>query len=172
MKTNSLVAIIIIIVSIFSSNIVSAFQSKVYVCAPCTHPHTETYNKPGACEQCGMTLILKNPFDLTNEEIFEKIENNPDIIFVDVRTEMEFAGSLGHFKNAILIPIQVFETDYKKLLKYKDKELILYCSAAIRSTRAQRLLEEKGFTKAYNLIGGIGNFSGFGRKNLMKYIVK
>jgi len=150
---------------------VQAFQAKVYVCPPCGHPHTETFDKPGTCQQCSMELILKSPNDLNNEEICDKIENNPDILFVDVRTEMEFNGRLGHFKNAMLIPINEFETRFKELNDYKDKEIIIYCSAAIRSTRAHRILEKNGYKKVYNLVGGLGNLSPEGKKCLSKYIV-
>ena len=53
---------------------------------------------------------------------------------VDVRTTQEYNN--GHIPNAIHLPIQKIEEMPQLLQKYKDKPLVFYCKAGIRSKRA------------------------------------
>jgi rhodanese-related sulfurtransferase len=81
------------------------------------------------------------------------------VVFLDVRTPAEFNGTaedkFGAIKNAINIPVQELESRINELEKYKDKEIIVYCSHSHRSPRASYMLTQRGFKKVTNMLGGM-----------------
>jgi rhodanese-related sulfurtransferase len=79
--------------------------------------------------------------------------NKEDAQIVDVRDEAEFAA--GHLLNARNIPLAQLEKRIAELAKLKDKPLILSCASGSRSGVALALLKKNGFTRAFNLQGGV-----------------
>lgn len=84
-----------------------------------------------------------------------------DIQLIDVRTPEEYAQ--GHLKNSVNINYydNTFTEEMNKL--DKSKELYIYCRSGGRSGKASKQLEKMGFTKVYDLQGGIINW---GNNNL------
>lgn len=72
---------------------------------------------------------------------------------LDVRTPEEWAE--GTLKDAVKIDYQGnnFETEIENL--DKNAPVYVYCKRGGRSSSAADILKEKGFTKVYNLDGGI-----------------
>ncbi len=91
---------------------------------------------------------------ITAEDVQKKINNKEDILLLDVRTTGEFNGPLGHIDGAVLVPVQVLSDSIKKLEKYKDKEVIVYCRSGNRSQNGTRIMLANGF-KAVNMLGGM-----------------
>jgi len=95
----------------------------------------------------------------------EILKANPDAIYLDVRTEGEFAQ--GHPAGAINIPVVFikgpgqmepngdFLTVAEKALP-KGKKLVVGCMAGGRSQRACEILEGAGFADLTNVRGGFG----------------
>ena len=79
------------------------------------------------------------------------IEEREDLVILDVRGEDEFLG--GHIEGATLIPVGELEAWIGELDKGAD--ILVYCGSGARSARAARILVEGGFTKVYNMMGGI-----------------
>lgn len=97
--------------------------------------------------------------ELEQEEWFALWQSAQNGVILDVRTPEEFERI--KIPNAINIDIykgQGFIYQIEQL----DKELayFVYCQAGFRSAKACQIMEELGFTKTYNLIGGIGNWQG------------
>ncbi len=99
------------------------------------------------------------------EELCKTLMANQAYTLLDVRSQGEYddtstsAGlNIGHMKNSIHIDIRELPKRWKELLAYKDKPLFIYCSHSQRSRRASRLLADSGFTKLYNINGGLTNF--------------
>jgi rhodanese-related sulfurtransferase len=67
---------------------------------------------------------------------------------VDVRTPREYAG--GAVDGAKNIPVQQLEQRLDEV-GAKDKPVAVYCRSGNRSGRAERILEEAGFEKVYDL---------------------
>lgn len=88
------------------------------------------------------------------KEVKEKILNKEDLLLLDVRTPGEFNGPLGHIEGTVLVPLQALESSIKKLEKYKDKEVIVYCRSGNRSQNGTRIMLKHGF-KAVNMLGGM-----------------
>src|SRR3569832_2792521 len=68
------------------------------------------------------------------------------------------ALNLGHLQNALHINITQLPQRWKELSEYKNKPVFIYCSHSQRSRRASRLLADSGFTKIFNINGGLTNF--------------
>ena len=140
-----------------------------YVCLPCGYSCDQVVHKgPGKCSSCNMKLVEKSTVTFQNigvEEFCKRIAANPEVIILDVRTPGEFAGterevpSFGHFKNAININVSQLEDRLKELEKFKNNEVLVYCSHSHRSPRASYLLNTKGFTNVKNLSGGVSTFA-------------
>ena len=97
----------------------------------------------------------------------EKLQNNPQALFVDVRSKAEFKY-VGYPENSILIPWiddpdwepnpEVFsdavmqELDGRENLS--DTEIILICRSGFRSNEALKCLEKKGFTQVSHVASG------------------
>jgi rhodanese-related sulfurtransferase len=162
MKTLLLVAIALVATS-FVAN-----QKKEYVCTPCGRECDHTvYDKPGTCSACGMKLVEKSSVkfkELSFEEVCARLKANPKAVLLDVRTPGEFNGSsdvetFGHFKNAININVEELSSRLNEINKYKDQEVLVYCSHSHRSPRASYLLTTSGFTNVSNVAGGVSTIT-------------
>jgi rhodanese-related sulfurtransferase len=90
----------------------------------------------------------------------EKIKATPQPAIIDVRSPEEFAGQ--HINNAININWNGdnFES---KIGKYdKSKPIFVYCMSGGRSKQAAEKLGNMGFTKIYELQGGIMKWNAAG----------
>lgn len=76
------------------------------------------------------------------------------MLLLDVRTQEEFYGSLGHLEGALLIPVQELEQRLEELEPYREDTVVVYCRTGNRSHHATVLLRSKGFT-AFNMTGGM-----------------
>jgi rhodanese-related sulfurtransferase len=99
------------------------------------------------------------------EELCKTLMANQGYTLLDVRSQGEVDDTssseslnIGHIKNAMHIDIRQLPQRWKELMAYKDKPLFIYCSHSQRSRRASRLLADSGFTKVYNINGGLTNF--------------
>ena len=96
---------------------------------------------------------------LGQEEWVEELENDENAVVVDVRTENEVRE--GIIKNAIHIDIykgQEFVDTLEEL--DKSKNYYVYCRSGNRSGQACKIMDQLGFANAYNLQGGILQWTG------------
>jgi rhodanese-related sulfurtransferase/DNA-directed RNA polymerase subunit RPC12/RpoP len=161
-------------------SVAQAQSSKEYVCTPCGSSCDATIrSKAGTCPECHMALIEKSAIKFANlsiEEMCERLNANPKVVLLDVRSPGEFKGTgfrtYGHFKNAININITQLENRLSELEKYKDSEIIVYCSHSQRSPRASQLLTSSGFKNVSNMAGGVSTLtSQTSNECLKKYYV-
>lgn len=95
--------------------------------------------------------------DITMEQI-EELEKQGAII-IDVRSPQEFEE--GHLRNAICIPDYEIMQKIEEVVPDKEQTIIVYCSSGYRSKKIQKKLENRGYTKLYNLYNGIENYWDF-----------
>jgi rhodanese-related sulfurtransferase len=98
-------------------------------------------------------LDLSAPERITQAELADMIKHGQDFLLIDVRTEKEH--EMGHLPGAIVIPYSEFESRYKEILDYKDREIVLYCHTGGMGDYAGKVLFENGFDNVKNLEGGI-----------------
>lgn len=97
--------------------------------------------------------------DLTQEEWTSQLANDDNAVVLDVRTEEEVAD--GIIENAIHIDIykgQEFINEIEDL--DKSKNYYVYCRSGNRSGQACQIMEQLGFENAYNLEGGMLEWTG------------
>lgn len=91
--------------------------------------------------------------EVTGEEAYNLIMNEPDILILDVRTPDEFRD--GHIKGAVNIPHSVLAFRLEQIKKYTDKKILVYCQSGGRSPIAVRILEQNGFKNLCHMVKGI-----------------
>ena len=97
--------------------------------------------------------------DLSVSEFSTKV-TEPGVITLDVRTPGEF--SEGHIEGALLVDFQSgnFENEIASL--DKNQTYAVYCRSGNRSGQAVKVMSEAGFTKLYNLDGGVIDWANTG----------
>jgi len=101
--------------------------------------------------------------DVTIERARELIENRPDMVILDVRTEGEFED--GHLGGAINIPVDDLE---QRIGELDDKdEILVYCRIGNRSTRAIGILRDNDFTKLYHMVDGMEGWKAAGHPTVI-----
>ncbi|MBP6951946.1 MAG: rhodanese-like domain-containing protein [Alphaproteobacteria bacterium] len=75
-------------------------------------------------------------------------------ILVDVREPHELIGPEGHIEGAILATLGWALTHFLEFAN-PDKEYVFICRSGVRSGKACELAYNHGFTKSYNMKGGM-----------------
>jgi len=107
----------------------------------------------------GLSACFKGYTDISNSELIDMIENNPEYQFVDVRTNAEFYEErIPGFGN---LDYDIFKNDYSILDNFdKDIPVVLMCNSGNRSSSAAKIFVDEGFVEVYNLEFGIENWTG------------
>ena len=99
---------------------------------------------------------------LTPDQVHELLNNRHDnLIVLDTRNDYEW--EVGRFTDAELPNIKTFREfpEYvdKNLERYKDKEILMYCTGGVRCERATAYLVQKNVAqKVYQIEGGIHRY--------------
>jgi rhodanese-related sulfurtransferase len=100
-----------------------------------------------------MIFCTKNVDEVSMQQFQDKILNENTVV-LDVRSEEEYFGPLGHIDGAILIPINELENRIEELKKFQDETIYVVCRSGNRSNFGKDLLIENNF-KAVNIDGGM-----------------
>lgn len=103
--------------------------------------------------------------EVTPEQAHDILTNDSRAIYIDVRTEREFAN--GHPQGAVNIPVafpdpargMMVNNEFVKVVEAnfpREKKIIVGCQAGPRSNAAAGLLQEAGFRDVSNMLGGFG----------------
>lgn len=103
--------------------------------------------------------------EITPQQAHDVLSADPSTVYIDVRTEREFAA--GHPQGAVNIPVafpdpargMVMNADFVKVVEAhfpKDKKIIVGCQAGPRSNAAAGLLQQAGYQEVSNVVGGFG----------------
>ena len=100
----------------------------------------------------------------TPPEVKELLEAHPEAIYLDVRTEGEFAA--GHPVGAINIPVafpgaggMAVNPDFLQVVEAvisKDAKIVCGCQVGGRSQAAAGMMEQAGYGDLVNMQGGFG----------------
>ncbi len=94
--------------------------------------------------------------NLTTADVQKRVESGEQVVILDVREESEFKE--GHIPGAKLIPLQTLDQRLGELKK--DDAIIVVCRSGNRSAQGADLLVKSGFTKVYNMTGGMTEWKG------------
>lgn len=97
--------------------------------------------------------------DLPQDVWASQLENDPNAVILDVRTEEEV--SEGYIPKAINLDIHKGQEFIDELNKLDtDKNYYVYCRSGARSGQACSIMNQLGFENAFNLEGGFSKWTG------------
>ncbi len=135
-------------------------------CGTRTITHLEEYE-----EYCGIpgtvphVEVEVHAGDITPRELAEKLRKGDDFDLIDVREPQEL--DIARIPGARLIPLGQFEAAIPSL--NPAREIVVMCRSGQRSGFAVQALEQRGFTRARNLVGGILAWSDDVDPTVVKY---
>lgn len=89
--------------------------------------------------------------EITPEELKKNLAR---YALIDVRSETEFFGELSHVPDAKLITLGKSLDEFLKIAQ-QDKPIVFICRSGARSASATAQSRYLGFTKTFNLQGGM-----------------
>ena len=91
--------------------------------------------------------------DLSADAVAAMLKSDTSAMLVDVRTPEEYAE--GHLRNSTLM--DYYRADIHDRLRSlpKDRSVVLYCRSGRRSADAKHYLDSLGYTRVFNMLGGI-----------------
>lgn len=91
--------------------------------------------------------------NITVEELKQRLDSGEKINLIDCREPHEYEeANLG----GKLVPLAKIQTmQIEDLEDLKDQEVIVHCRSGQRSMMACMVLDQMGFTKTCNVVGGI-----------------
>lgn len=129
--------------------------------SPTPPPPTSSFSPPGPVIT-PVSPVSPKPSSLPVLEIItpsaafmyiKENEANSNFVIIDVRTPSEY--SEDHLESATLIDFRAegFAENISSL--DRDRAYLIYCRTGVRSGNALKVMKDKGFTKVYDLAGGI-----------------
>ncbi len=98
---------------------------------------------------------IQSAWDLTPRQLAERLrELNPPLL-LDVRQPVE--RQIAELPGALMIPLDQLPERLEEL--HPGQEMVVYCRAGHRSSRAVEFLRAAGFERVFNLRGGINAWS-------------
>lgn len=107
----------------------------------------------------GIMLLVPNIFSkltgATDVDITQAVQliNHDNALVLDVREQNEY--NAGHIANSRHIPLGQLKDSINMLDKFKDQAIVVNCRSGNRSASACAILRKQGFSRVYNLAGGI-----------------
>jgi rhodanese-related sulfurtransferase len=96
---------------------------------------------------------MKHPLsDISAAELKEKLGKGEDIHLLDVREQLEFHTYNIGGQN---LPLGNLSRSLEDLDYNKDDEIVVICQRGLRSETGRRILAAAGYTRVYNLEGGL-----------------
>ena len=97
--------------------------------------------------------------NINQDKWSQLIESNKDALILDVRTPQECAQGIQ--PNAEVLNFMDYDSFIKGLETLdKEKSFFVYCRSGNRSAKACVIMDEMGFSKTYNLLGGMIEWKG------------
>ena len=78
---------------------------------------------------------------------------NQGALVIDLRSKELYDA--GHIVDARNVPVAELESQADQLKKWRDRNVITYCDTGINGASAARSLVKLGFSKVFNLQGGL-----------------
>lgn len=91
--------------------------------------------------------------DITPAELKERQQQQQVPVIIDVREPWEYEES--RIEGSRNIPLGELPAQIENLEDLKDQEVVVHCKGGGRSATAKALLQQHGFGKVRNLLGGI-----------------
>lgn len=105
--------------------------------------------------------------EITATELKERLDRGDNLVLLDIRKPFEL--EIACLDNVVHIPEEEIAGRLDELRALGDKDVVVYCRTGRRSTELVQFLEQKGFTRVFNLTGGLHAWSDDVDPCVMKY---
>lgn len=92
---------------------------------------------------------------LSIEDLNERLLRNDELLLLDVRSDADYQGELGHIADSLNIPLEGLESRLSELTPYQENTVALICTMDCRSKKAAQLLTKQGFADVHVVAGGM-----------------
>lgn len=122
-------------------------------CNSSEEPKPQAVAKKVEVVQQAATVVEQKVAPITTIDWAKALEmQKAGAVLIDVRTPAEVAKGMAS-ESAVNIPLQEIP---QRLSEFpKDKDLLIYCRSGKRSMAASKFLVENGYTRVFNIDGGI-----------------
>jgi rhodanese-related sulfurtransferase len=93
---------------------------------------------------------------LSQDQAYAQLKNDPSIVLVDVRTVEEFTED-GHIAGSLNVPLHLLPVTVANVLPDKHAQIFVICYSGARASDAVNYLKRLGYTKVFN-IGGVASW--------------
>ena len=107
------------------------------------------------CGLRGPSERVGEEFQVTVDELKDKLAGGQEVVLLDVREPMEW--EIAHLDRAVLMPVGQVPARVNELST--ADEIVVYCKTGVRSARITNFLRDLGFRKVKNLVGGIDEWA-------------
>ncbi|HEY9787789.1 MAG TPA: rhodanese-like domain-containing protein [Candidatus Obscuribacterales bacterium] len=105
--------------------------------------------------------------EITPLELKAKLDRGDKPLILDIREPYELPiSALPEFKH---IPMGQVVQRMPELESYKESEVVVVCRSGQRSGVIADYMRQKGFSKVYNLTGGLNEWADTVDRNMQKY---
>ncbi len=88
-------------------------------------------------------------------EVVEIEQRTAEFLILDVRSEKEFVGEMGHIPGALNIPVEELAVRISELDGYRERPIAIVCRTDVRSAKAALLLARQGFGELHVVRNGM-----------------
>jgi len=110
---------------------------------------------------CSDEQVAGDATTITGEELQARLKTADAPLVLDVRTSGEYAS--GHIPGAIHIPHTQISRRLSEMERFRDAEVVVYCTRGPRAYGAESVLRDAGFKKVRHLQGDITRWRRDGR---------
>ena len=93
--------------------------------------------------------------EIAPSEVKAMLERGDSCVYLDVREPNEY--NLGHLPGAVHVPRALLESRIESAVP-RDAQIVVYCSAGVRSASAAAALEAMGYGDVCSMAGGLREY--------------
>lgn len=112
------------------------------------HPQIHSVSNPETTTTTSCSTTMQT---ITPDELRLALAKDYQALLIDVREPHEH--EMAHIEGAKLIPLGTLKDQLANLPT--DRDIHIHCKSGMRSARACEFLSERGFTRVFNVVGGI-----------------
>lgn len=98
------------------------------------------------------------PLAVSADDVHELLQHKSDgVLLLDCRRQDEY--DFVHIEGATLVPMDELAQRCSEIDQHRDKRIVVYCHAGVRSQMVAQWLRAEGFGSAQTMAGGIDDWS-------------
>jgi uncharacterized membrane protein YdjX (TVP38/TMEM64 family)/rhodanese-related sulfurtransferase len=93
------------------------------------------------------------------EQLKARLETEPGLLLLDVRTAVDYVGQQSHIAGSRNIPLEELATRLDELLPFLESPIAIICTTDRRSRKAAQMMAGRGFSDLHVVSGGMSQWN-------------